>query len=201
VVFPPADASAVLGADLRAAVAAHDPFHTFADYAAELPDAPPLARAQYVDIKTFLADNILVKVDRATMAHALEARSPFLDYELVEFAAGLPDRAKVRGLTQKVLLRRLMRDRLPASTLRQGKRGFNAPVSAWLRGPLRGLVEELLSSRSLRDAGLFDPVPVAELWRAHARGYTDHGLRLWALVTFMLWWQAVYAKPVEMSHA
>ncbi len=197
VLFPRAEALGLLSPDVRAAVGTHDPWHTFAQHAAECPTADPLARAQYVDLKTFLADNILAKVDRATMAHALEARAPFLDFRLMELALALPSRAKVRGLTQKVLLRRLLRDRLPAAILAAPKRGFNAPVSAWLRGPLRELGQELLASDALRETGLFDPAPVAALWAAHERGWQDQGFRLWGLVSFMVWWQTAMRRPPD----
>jgi asparagine synthase (glutamine-hydrolysing) len=191
VVFPRADALSLLAPGARARAGEHDPWQTFERHAAEVPASEPLARAQYVDVKTFLADGILPKVDRATMAHALEARSPFLDHRLLELGLALPARAKVRGATQKVLLRRLMQGRLPATTLGQPKRGFNGPVSAWLRGPLREIAHDLLAPAALRDTGLFEPASVARLWAAHERGWQDQGLRLWTLFVFMVWWQAV----------
>jgi asparagine synthase (glutamine-hydrolysing) len=197
VVFPPAGARAILFSDLRRGVQDHDPFETFAAHAVALGQRDSLSRGQYVDLKTFLSDSILVKVDRATMAHALEARSPFLDFRLIEWALSLPDRLKVHGSEQKVLLRRLMRNRLPGSTLRQPKRGFNAPVSAWLKGPLREMATELFASASLRSVGLLDPSAVASVWTAHLRGWQDQGFRLWVLFTFLVWWHNVARQRPE----
>jgi asparagine synthase (glutamine-hydrolysing) len=103
----------------------------------------------YVDIKTWLVDDILVKVDRASMAHALEARAPFLDYRLVEFAASLPINYKISGLSKKHILKKSQRHLLDRKILNQRKRGFNAPISQWLFGPLRTLCEEMSTDSPL----------------------------------------------------
>src|SRR5262249_1428081 len=121
----------------------YDPFATYARYFERVASGTALNRCLYVDANTWLADDILTKVDRASMAVGLEARVPFLDVDLVEFCMRLPEPMKMRGLRRKVVLKRAMRGRLPDSALTRRKSGFNAPVSAWLRGGLRGTAEEL----------------------------------------------------------
>ena len=137
VIFTDQEKRAMLSDEALAACAAHDPFDAFAGYAAQVPGASLLDRALYTDIKTWLQDDILVKVDRMSMAHSLEARSPFLDHRLVEFAAALPDREKLDGLRQKAVLKRCMRGVLPGAILDRGKRGFNFPGHLVSRGCVR----------------------------------------------------------------
>jgi asparagine synthase (glutamine-hydrolysing) len=158
-----------------------------------------LNRCLYVDAQTWLIDDILTKVDRATMAVGLEARVPFLDVDLFEFSARLPIALKVRGLERKVVLRRAMKGRLPKETLQRRKSGFNSPVSEWLRGPLREMFESLLRSGS----GMLDleqPL-IGSLWREHVSEVADHGFKLWALAMLLLWEREVVqrATPGEPS--
>jgi asparagine synthase (glutamine-hydrolysing) len=171
----------LLGTDLRA----YDPFDAYARYFDEVAGAEPLNQCLYVDVQTWLANDILPKVDRASMAVGLEARVPFLDVELVEFAFRLPRHLKMHRGRRKVILRRAMRGRLPGVVLRRPKSGFNSPVSDWLRGPLRPIMEDLLRSPS----GLVDVghPRIGNLWRAHLEERTDGGFPLWALLTLLLW--------------
>ena len=162
-----------------------DPFRQFQPHYAVVPDCHYLDQASYVDIKTWLADDILVKVDRATMAHSLESRAPLLDHRLVEFAAGLPPRWKLKGLRTKHLFKASQRGRLPDWLLNGKKRGFNAPVSQWLAGPLRGFAEDALASARLRD--YVRPEIVTGLWQQHDAGRRDNGLKLFGLVCLALW--------------
>ncbi|HEY58939.1 MAG TPA: asparagine synthase (glutamine-hydrolyzing) [Anaerolineae bacterium] len=147
-----------------------------------------LDRTLYADVHTYLPGDLLVKADRMTMAASLEGRSPFLDHELMAWAARLPQRWKVRGLTGKVALRKAFADQLPPEILRRGKQGFGVPVGAWLRGPLRPWMQELL----LGDASPLRPwirrEVVARLVEEHATGREDHGKRLWALAVWAMWW-------------
>jgi asparagine synthase (glutamine-hydrolysing) len=124
---------ALIGPEHREEVQASHPFHTFALYYEEAEELDPLSQHLYVDGKTWLVDDILVKVDRATMASSLEARTPYLDRELVEYAASIPARFKLRGLRGKYVLKQALRRYLPAHTLRKRKAGFNAPIAAWLQ--------------------------------------------------------------------
>jgi asparagine synthase (glutamine-hydrolysing) len=171
----------------------YDPFDAYATFFDEVAGAEPLNRSLYVDIQTWLANDILPKVDRASMAVGLEARVPFLDFALVEFAFRLPHRLKMHRGRGKVILRRAMQGRLPGVVLRRPKSGFNSPVSDWLRGPLQPLMEDLLASPS----GLVDTGHrrLRNLWRDHVTGTTDGGFPLWALLTLLLWERHVLRSP------
>ena len=120
------------------------------------------------------------------MAASIESRVPFLDHPLVEFVAGLPDRAKLRGVTTKWMLRQAMRDRLPAAILSRKKLGFPVPVGTWLRGEWRFLLDEFVLSERVTRRGIFERAALRRLVEGHARG-ENHSERLWALITFELW--------------
>lgn len=146
-----------------------------------------LDRTLYTDIKTYLPGALLVKADRMTMAHALEGRSPFLDHVLMEWAAHLPVRYKLRGRQGKYLLRKAFADKLPAAVLAHGKQGFGIPVGAWLRGPLEGWLRELLLAPEAPLSGWFERDALAGLIAQHQARKQDHGKRLWALACLALW--------------
>jgi asparagine synthase (glutamine-hydrolysing) len=135
----------------------------------------------------YLADDILVKADRASMAASLELRAPFLDTHVVEFAARLPWRLKLSLTRTKVLLKRALRGIVPDEILRRPKKGFGIPVAAWIRGPLRPLFEELYSDAELRRAGLFEPRAAQAMLQRHLRGEADLRKPLWTLAMFQLW--------------
>src|SRR5207249_8551208 len=122
----------LLRPDVRVVVTERDPFARFDEHFNDVSDLDDLDQALYVDLKTWLPDDVLVKVDRMTMAHSLESRAPFLDPRLVEFAASLPASWKLKGWRKKHILKRSQRRRLPARTLTRAKQGFNAPVSHWM---------------------------------------------------------------------
>ena len=146
-----------------------------------------LARLQDVDLGTYLVDDLLVKTDRASMAHSLEARVPFLDPVVTNFALGLPSRHKVRGLRKKVLLRKAVAPLVPSELLRRRKRGFSIPAAAWLRGELEPFARETLSSDTLRRQGFFRPEAVSRLIDDHVAGREDLSRQLWGLLAFTLW--------------
>lgn len=162
-----------------------DGLGSFLNHAAAVADCDLLDRAMYVDIKTWLADDILLKLDRTTMAHSLEARTPLLDYRVVEFAASLPTELKLKYMTKKYLLKKSQRGRIPAAVLRRKKRGFGAPVSHWLRGPLRQLAEDATRDRVLDD--WFKPSAVDKLWSDHDSKREDNGLKLMGMTNFSIW--------------
>ncbi len=137
------------------------------------------------DQQWYLPDDILAKVDRMSMAHSIEIRPPFLDHRIVEFAASLPDHLKVRGKAQKIVLRELMRHRLPASTLRRKKVGFDFPAHEWLRGPLRGLLLDTVSAESAD--GLFRRETLQQFVRQHLSRRVNIGYHLWGLMLLLLW--------------
>ncbi len=153
--------------------------------------APPLSDAaagfMYRDMAGYLPGDILVKLDRASMAVSLEARCPLLDRRVVEFAWRLPTAVKIREGKGKWLLRRVLGRYLPEELFERPKHGFNVPVGAWLRGPLREWAEDLLAEPRLRREGLLDPARVQARWREHLSGRRDHSCELWAVLMLQAW--------------
>jgi asparagine synthase (glutamine-hydrolysing) len=172
-----------------------DPFAGFRVAYQSCPSADPLDRALYVDVKTYLVDDILTKVDRMSMAVSLEARVPLLDHKLLEFAATVPTSLKLKQGQSKYLLRRLLEKRVPKSIIDRPKHGFEAPTGEWLRGPLAPMVDGLLGDGRLRDRGVFDDGSVARLWQEHRSGTRDHRHRLWSLVMLELWFRQFADGP------
>jgi asparagine synthase (glutamine-hydrolysing) len=153
-------------------------------------DAPGmLERMQLADIRYYLAEDILTKVDRAAMAVSLETRAPFLDPRVGQFAASLPANYKLRGKRGKYILKEAMRDMLPAEILHRPKKGFGIPIAQWLKGRLNSLMREMLSAERLRVQGLFDTGYVERLIREHESGKASHHKELWTLLVFQLWCQ------------
>lgn len=146
-----------------------------------------LAEALYLDFSLYLADDLLVKIDRASMACSLELRTPFLDHRLIEFAAGLPAGVKMRGFALKSLLKKAVAPWLPRRIVYRQKRGFSVPVAHWLRHELRPLVNEMLSDSRLKAEGIFNPACVRNMVEDHQRGKRDYRKPLWALLCFELW--------------
>ena len=139
------------------------------------------------DIMTYLPNDLLVKVDIATMAVSLEARSPFLDHHVIEFAASLPERLKLRGLTTKYLLKRVLRKLLPAENLGRRKMGFGVPIGHWFRGKLQPFLRETILSEKALNRGLFRPQEIKRLVELHTRSERDYSPHLWTLLMLELW--------------
>jgi asparagine synthase (glutamine-hydrolysing) len=144
-------------------------------------------RGLYVDMRSYLTDNCLVKVDRMSMACSLEVRVPLLDHEVVELAFRLPDRLKVKGGATKPLLKRIAARRVPKECVYRPKEGFSMPMKHWLRGPLRSRMESLLDDRRLREEGIFRPATVDRLKREHLNGQENHSHILWSMMVFADW--------------
>ena len=145
-------------------------------------------RMMYLDTLSYLPDDLLVKVDRATMAVGLEARIPFLDHELVQFAWRLPQSWKIRSDDQgKYLLRRMLCRYVPPALFERPKMGFGVPIDSWLRGPLREWAEDLLDEARLRREGYFHPEPIREKWRQHLSGTSNWHYHLWDVLMFQAW--------------
>jgi asparagine synthase (glutamine-hydrolysing) len=181
----------IFSRDARAALTGRrsdfDPVDMLRARFAETEGAELLARLQDVDLGIYLVDDLLVKTDRASMAHSLEARVPFLDPMVTNFALALPSRHKVRGLRKKVLLRKAAAPLVPSELLRRRKRGFSIPAAAWLRGELEPFARETLSPETLRRQGFFRPEAVTRLVDDHVAGREDLSRQLWGLLAFTLW--------------
>jgi len=163
------------------------PFEEQRSAFANAPTRDRLERLLYVYAKTYLQDDILVKVDRASMACSLEVRAPFLDVGLAEFLGRVPARLKLRRLDTKHLLKRAMADILPAGIADRPKKGFGIPVAEWLKGELREALEDELSPERLERQGIFVPNEVRRLVSEHMTGRRDHRKPLWTLFVFQLW--------------
>ena len=164
-----------------------DAFAPFRRAYEEVPQLNALDRMLFVDYKTWLASDILVKVDRASMAHGLEVRSPFLDHRLVEFCAGLPPSMKLNGFRGKHIMRKVARGQVPEGVIRRKKAGFNSPVSHWIAGPWRELVHDTLGSANTLP--YLNPQAVCSLLEEHDSGKRDHGFRIFPLLMLGLWHQ------------
>jgi asparagine synthase (glutamine-hydrolysing) len=150
-------------------------------------DGGDLDRLQYIDTTLYLPGDLLVKTDRMTMAHSLEARVPFLDRAVVELARRIPATLRLRRLRTKYMLRRAMTGRLPEPILRQRKLGFNLPIAGWLARDLRDFVGDVLAPARVRRQGLFDTHAVERLVREHTERRADHSRALWALLFLAVW--------------
>ena len=177
-------------------IAGTDPLESFKRAYLRAQNADPVNRILYVDLKTYLADDILVKVDRMSMAHGLEVRAPFLDHRLVETVARLAGRVKVPGRATKPLLRSLLDGRIPAAAWDRPKHGFTAPVGQWVRTTLRDYVEDLLFSRSSVGRELFDTKGLRRVWEDHLAQREDLGHEIWMLLMFEAWHRTHVRVPI-----
>ena len=179
--------SAELRAELRGARSPFDPLQTYRERFAETEGRELLARLQDLDLGLYLVDDLLTKTDRASMACSLEARVPFMDTVVANFAFSLPARHKVRGLSKKRLLRKAVEPLLPHGIVHGRKRGFSIPAASWLRGDLRGFASDVLAD--IGDLGLFQPDVVMRVFADHVAGKRDNSRQLWGLLAFTLWYR------------
>jgi asparagine synthase (glutamine-hydrolysing) len=184
--FLPAELSSVLVETAQA----FDPYGDTRCIFSSAPTVNPLERLIYQYAKTYLQDDILVKVDRASMLASLEVRSPFLDHTLVEFLGRVPPRLKMRGLATKVILKEAMRATLPRGIAERPKKGFGIPVAAWFKNELRNELGDELSPTRLASQGIFQPEAVQRLVEDHLSGRRDNRKELWALFVFQHWHRA-----------
>ena len=154
-------------------------------------------RELYADLRVYLADDIMVKVDRMSMATSLETRAPFLDTDVMELAFSMPGHMKVRGSERKVILKQALRGVLPDRILFRKKEGFSIPMKNWLRRELQPLMRDLLSDDRMRRRGLFEPREVARLMQEHVDGRANHAHQLFSLMVFERWADSLDA-PVQL---
>jgi asparagine synthase (glutamine-hydrolysing) len=171
-----------------------DSFNVLHDYIKDRIFSSELGKLLYLDTKLYLQDGVLAKVDRASMAHGLEVRVPFLDHRFVELVAGLPERLKLKGFTTKYIWKRAIKDRLPDEITRRGKKGFGIPIAKWLCGELKELMLELLSEKRLKKQGILNSPIVRTLISDHLAQRVDNRKKLWNLLIFQLWWDSFGAR-------
>lgn len=157
------------------------------DVANLMPAATFAQQMMHLDLMFYLPDDVLAKVDRASMAVSLETRTPFLDHRVVEFAATLPLRMKLRQKQSKWILRRLLDRYVPRKFVERPKMGFGVPLHDWLRGPLRDWAEAKLEPSRLARHDVFDPVEVRHVWEEHLRGYSNNAATLWPVLMYDGW--------------
>jgi asparagine synthase (glutamine-hydrolysing) len=193
VVFDETFKPRVLSRDLRARLIGLSSYDVVRRYEARLAEARPradfLAQMTYLELKLRLPELLLMRVDKITMATSVEARVPFLDHGLVEYALGVSRAQKVEGRSGKHVLKRALEDVLPKDVLYRPKRGFGAPIRGWLRGPATELLDGHLLNSPMRRRALLDYDFVARLVAEHRRGTRDWSFHLWALLNLSLWYE------------
>jgi len=162
-----------------------------------VPQLDSMAQMQYVDVRAYLADDILVKVDKASMFNSLETRAPLLDQRLAEYVASLPSAIRTRGGVLKHLLKQVAADILPAATLTRAKHGFGIPIEHWFRKELLSYAYDLLDSPRAHQRGIFNPDFIRHLLKTHASTKpVDYSQGIWALLCLELWFQTYMDEPV-----
>jgi len=146
-----------------------------------------LQKILYTDIKTYLPGDILVKVDRMSMANSLETRAPLLDYRVVEYAAGISSGLKLKGTEKKYILKKSSEAVLPEEILYRKKMGFSVPLAAWLRGEIRSIFESMVLDKDAFVNEVFQPGRLREIWHSHLEGRQDYSQELWSVLAFELW--------------
>ena len=199
--YSPEMQQSVLAPAVLEALAGDDPFGSARARleGKNLPDS--LSKLLYMDFTMYLQDDLLTKVDRATMLASLEARAPFLDHDLSEFAAGLPSSLKLRGKNTKDILKKTVRRRLPADVINRRKRGFNIPFSKWLLHGLGHELKQRFSVEKVEARGLFNPTGIAALLEEHLTQQADHRKPLFTLLAFDLWCDATFGEGVRIPIA
>jgi asparagine synthase (glutamine-hydrolysing) len=182
--FRPADKQRLLTGDFKNSLAGYDSMSVLQHHYDRAETEDELARIQYVDIKTYLPDDILAKVDRASMAVSLEVRAPLLDHQLMERAATIPSSLKLRGRVGKYIFKKAIANQVPAEVLDRRKQGFAVPLNSWFRGELRELTHESLFAV---DDGILDRNFLRKIWDQHQNGTYDRSSHLWAVLMYRKW--------------
>jgi asparagine synthase (glutamine-hydrolysing) len=192
--FSPNEKKELLASGIKRGLEDLNSFYVLHDYLRDKTFSSELGKLLYLDTKLYLQDGVLAKVDRASMAHGLEVRVPFLDHRFVELVTGLPEGLKLKGFTTKYLWKKAIRDRIPEEIRKRGKKGFGIPIAKWLCGELRDLMLELLSEKRLKKQGIFNPSAVRRLVTDHLAHRVDNRKKLWNLLIFQLWWDSFGAR-------
>jgi asparagine synthase (glutamine-hydrolysing) len=187
----------LFSADARRAMAGYDPSRRFERTFATPVASSRLDRLLYLDSKTYLPGDILVKVDRMSMANSLETRAPLLDHRLIEFAQTIPASLKLRGLETKYILKRAAEGLVPDEIINRPKQGFDVPIRRWFNRELREMLEDTLNDRRARERGDLNHRAVLAILDEHRRGVRDHSRRLWSLLTLELWRRAFIDRRPE----
>jgi len=166
-------------------LAGYDSLNVFKYYYEKANTNDSLSRIQYLDIKTYLTDDILVKVDRASMANSLEVRSPILDHKFMELIATIPSSLKLQGRNKKHIFKKALEKLLPGEILYRKKMGFGVPLAHWFRNELKDMAYETVFSN--HSDGIFQKRTVEQIWRQHQKGFRDRSTELWTLFMFRLW--------------
>jgi len=185
--FPYSENEKVLSTEIHAQFNRDRLVEEISLYEKEYPYDDRITKLQYLDLRLYLQESILVKVDRASMACSLEIRAPFLDYRLVEFMMRLPSKWKLRGFTSKYILKKAMKNRLPDEVINRPKKGFGVPIAKWVKGPLKELFGDLLSADRIRREGFLDSEYVTQLLQDHLLNRRDNRKQLWTLLVWELW--------------
>lgn len=193
--FNPEMKSKLMSEELKSGLDAASHEQIFADQLERCDASDRLGRMLYVDTKLYLPDALLSRGDKASMAASLEARVPLLDHKLVEFAASLPSRLKLKGLARKYLLKQVARPLLPASIVSRKKKGFPTPISSWFRNEARTFLRDTLSYSAVAQRGLFNPTYVQQLLDDHDCHRADHGGLFWSLIHVELWYRMFIDRP------
>jgi asparagine synthase (glutamine-hydrolysing) len=183
-IFRPDEKPRLLSKDFQASLAGYDSIGVLQYHYCRAGTDDPLSRIQYVDIKTYLPDDILTKVDRASMAVSLEVRAPLLDHEFLELTAKIPSSLKLRGTSGKYIFKKAMADILPHDVLHRRKQGFAVPLARWFRGELRDLAHDAIFSR---DDGILDKPYLKKIWDEHQKETYDRSSHLWAVLMYREW--------------
>ncbi|HKM84435.1 MAG TPA: XrtA/PEP-CTERM system amidotransferase [Candidatus Acidoferrum sp.] len=188
--FRPDDKSRLFSADFQARLAGYDSLEVFRHYYDRSDTNDLLSKIQYVDIKTYLTDDILTKVDRASMAVSLEVRAPMLDHKFMECVASIPSNLKLRNGTGKYILKKALEPKLPAEILYRSKQGFAIPLDQWFKRELKDMAHQIIVETT---DGILEPRFLKQIWDQHQKGYYDRSALLWAALMFRKWQQTFRA--------
>jgi asparagine synthase (glutamine-hydrolysing) len=193
--FTDAEKKGLLSDEVKSELRSHNTYEDIFNYISKSKLTKDMERILYLSMKLYLQDDLLVKVDRTSMANSLEVRCPLLDYEFIEFACSLPMFYKLNGLRTKYLFKKAAMGLLPASIINRPKKGFGIPISRWLCGELKDLMMNHLNQQTIERQGLFDWAYISGLMDAHLSRRADHRKLLWPLIVFQIWYEKFVARP------